>query len=141
MEYDEEHQNILNTAVQILQQKIPRLVAVIAFGSFGTKYEREDSDLDLAILTEEVQSSIDIVRLWDIAQDIARTIDLDVDLINLRSASTVFCYQILTTGSVIFCSNQLILAHFDTLIISMYLRLQEDRKDILDDYEKGIFYA
>lgn len=141
MEYDEQHQKILDTAVQILQQKLPGLVAVIAFGSFGTEYERRESDLDLAVLTEAPRDSIDVVKLWNIAQDIASTIGRDVEVINLRQASTVFCYQVLTTGTPIYCSNDLMLANFDNLSISMYLRLQEERKDILEDYKKGIFHA
>jgi len=141
MEYDEKHQKILATAVQILLQQFPELAAVIAFGSFGTEYERSESDLDLAILTADPCETIDIVKLWEVAQEIARTIGRDVEVINLRQASTVFCYQVLTSGTPVYCSNELALAYFDNLTMSMYLRLQEERKDILGDYEKGIFHA
>lgn len=139
MEYDEKHKSILNTSVQILRERLPELVAVIQFGSFGTAYERDESDLDLAVLSNGPQ--FDPVKLWNLSQEIAGKINKNVDVIDLRQASSVFCMEVLTSGTTIYCSNDLILANFDNLAISMYLRFQEERKEILEDYEKGIFYA
>ena len=141
MEYEKKHQKTLDTAIEILREKIPGLVAIIVFGSFGTEYERKESDLDLAILTEEPANSLDPVQLWNLAQELARTINSDIELIDLRQASTVFCFQVLSTGTPIYCANDVILARFDTMIMSMYQRLQEERKDILNDYQKGHFYG
>jgi uncharacterized protein len=140
MEYDTKHKQLLDIAIQILRRNIPDLIAVIAFGSFGTPYEREDSDLDLAILAEETHP-LDAVKIWNLAQEIAIKIGRDVEVINLRKASTVFCFQVLSSGTPVYCSNDLKLAHYDNLIMSMYLRFQEERKDILSDFEKGIFYG
>lgn len=125
----------------MLCEKQPDIIAIIAFGSFGTSYERSDSDLDLAILTEKIASINEGVLLWNLAQEIASQVKRDVDLVNLRLVSTVFCFQILTTGVVIYCSNELALAHFDNLAMVTYQRLNEERKEILEDYEKGIFYG
>ncbi len=141
MQYDFKHQKILDTAVLILREKLTNLIAVIAFGSFGTEHERKESDLDLAVLTEELAESSDALNLWNIAQEIASAIGRDVDIVNLREASTVFSFQVLTTGTPIYCSNELKLAYFDNLRISMYLRFQEERKELLDDFMKGFFYG
>ena len=141
MEYDETHQKILNTGIQILRNKLPGLIAVVAFGSFGTEYERHDSDLDLAILLKEPDNSVDPVKLWNLSQEIAKAIGRDVDIINLRQASTVFSYQVLTSGNTVYCSNEMILANFENLIMSMYLRFQEERKDILKDFGKGFSHG
>jgi len=138
MTCDKQHQLILNKAIQILDEELPELIAVFVFGSFGTEYERIESDLDLAVLTTH---SIDIVRLWNLAQEIAKMVGRNVDLIDLRQASTVFAFQVLSTGTAIYCSNDIVLANFDIVIMSMYQHLQEERKDILGDIEKGIFYA
>lgn len=134
--YDSKHQNILDTALQLLQKEVPDLVAVFVFGSFGTEYERNDSDLDLAILTRSLHS-VDTVKLWYLAQEIARNVKQDVEIADLREASTVFAFEILSSGNCIFCSDEPFLANFDTLAISMYLRFQEERKEILQDYESG----
>ena len=138
MEYDQDHQKILDIAVSKLKEEIPSLVAVIAFGSFGTEYERKDSDIDLAILSDKSKESIDTVKLWDLAQEIALMVGRDVELINLQETTTVFAFQALTTGTPIFCKNPTKLAYFDNLIISMYLRLQEERKDILNSFKEGV---
>lgn len=129
--------NLLD-AIHILKEQLPDLIAIILFGSYGTPYERHESDLDLAILTND---SNDPVKLWNIAQEIAMKINKDVEIIDLQKASTVFCFDILTTGNLIYCSDELKFAKFDNLIMSMYLRFQEERKDILEDIEKGDFYA
>ena len=54
-----------------------------------------DSDIDLAVL---VAGKADPVRLWELGQTLASELDRDVDLIDLRAASTVMQYQIITTG-------------------------------------------
>lgn len=141
MEFDKKHQKILDAAIEILKENVQDLVAVVVFGSFGTDYERKDSDLDMAFLTEKPNDYSDTVKTWNLAQEIAKTINRDVDLVNLRQISTVFSFQILTTGTLVYCSNELMFANFDNLVTSVYLRFQEERKDILDDYTKGIFYG
>lgn len=141
MELDEKHKKTLDAVLSILREELPGLAAVIVFGSFGSEYERAESDLDLAILMEKHQDATDSVFLWTLAQKIASKIGRDVEIINLRQASTVFAFQVLTSGTTVYCANDFALASFDTLIMSMYQRLQEERKEILDDYEKGIFYG
>jgi hypothetical protein len=53
------------------------------------------SDLDLAIL---VGGYADPLALWDIAGTISDIIGCDVDLLDLRAASTAMQYQVITTG-------------------------------------------
>lgn len=36
--------------IEMLRQEIPGLVAIYRFGSWGTPYQRNDSDLDIAVL-------------------------------------------------------------------------------------------
>lgn len=44
---------ILTTSLEMINEQFPNIWAVYLFGSFGTEYERADSDLDLAILLKE----------------------------------------------------------------------------------------
>lgn len=139
MEYDEKHQKILDLAVSLLRENLQHLVAIIVFGTFGSEYERPDSDLDIAVLTDENHRKLDPVELWQLAQTIAIKIGRDVDLIDLRSASTVFNFEILSSGTTVYCSDESALAKYDTMAFSLYLRFQEERKDILMDFEKEAF--
>ena len=129
---DSEKEKQLKTVVVKLTQNISDLVAVLLFGTFGSEYETQQSDLDLALLA---RNPLDPVSLWKLTQEIAIDLNRDVDLIDLRQASTVFRYQILTTGQLIYCSDQNEFARFDTTSFSMYFDLQETRKEILKDYE------
>lgn len=122
----------LKIAVDILCRSVPNVIAIVLFGSYGNVYETEQSDLDLAILS---QSKLDVVALWDLSQNIATELNKDVDLIDLRSASTVFRFQVLSTGKLIYCSNQREFAFFENTAYAMYLNFQETRKDILQDYK------
>lgn len=124
MKYDSEHEKILDIAKSKLLTAIPDVLAIYAFGSFGTKYERKDSDLDLAILPKK---SMDSVALWNLAQEVAIEINKDVDLIDLLTASTIFRHQIITTGIRLYCSDKQHCDFIENCYISMYLRFKEDR--------------
>jgi predicted nucleotidyltransferase len=122
-------QNKLKHAVEMIQEKIPSLIALILFGSYGTLYETPHSDLDLAVLA---QSKIDTVALWNLSQEVAIAINRDVDLVDLRQASTIFQCEIFSTGNNIFCADENALIFFENMVFSMYIHLQELRQEILD---------
>lgn len=108
---------------------LPEVAGIYLFGSTGTPFEKKESDLDLAVLTLITLSPM---TLWELSQRIARTLKKEVDLINLRDTSTVFAFQIITTGKRIYCHNQLVCDEFEMITYSNYLRLNEERKEILD---------
>jgi predicted nucleotidyltransferase len=81
--------------VQLLQQGIPQLLAVYAFGSRVQGTEQAGSDLDLAVL---VAGYAEPLQLWDLAGELADLAGCPVDLLDLRAASTVMQYQIVTGG-------------------------------------------
>ncbi|MCZ7019308.1 type VII toxin-antitoxin system MntA family adenylyltransferase antitoxin, partial [Salmonella enterica] len=54
-----------------------------------------DSDLDLAVLAA---GSVDPLLLWRLAGELADIVAVPVDLLDLRAASTVMQYQVITTG-------------------------------------------
>jgi predicted nucleotidyltransferase len=81
--------------ISLLQQSLPNLLAIYAFGSRVTGHATVDSDLDLSVL---VEGYADVIALWELAGDIANIAGCDVDLLDLRAASTVMQYQIITLG-------------------------------------------
>lgn len=124
MDFDTEHTHILEIAQKKLVQTFPDLVAIYVFGSFGTKYERPDSDIDLAILPEH---AVDVVTLWNLAQEIAVESKRDVDLIDLKKASTVFRHVILSSGTRFYTKDRVKCSFLENSYESMYLRFKEDR--------------
>lgn len=120
-------------------QAIPEVWSIHRFGSADTPFERSDSDIDLAILTSKPLSSL--VR-WELAQDLARQLRRDVDLVDLRSASTVLRQQVFQHGQRIYCANRFLADEFESRTLSDYVRLNEARLSILNEiYERGRIYA
>ena len=84
--------------LQLLQHRLPGLLAVYAFGSrvkLGGTQAQADSDLDLAVL---VAGRADPVLLFDLMGELADLAGCPVDLLELRAASTVMQHQVLTSG-------------------------------------------
>jgi len=81
--------------IQTLQASLPNLLAIYAFGSRIQGTAQIDSDLDLAVL---VAGYAEPLVLWALAGDLADVAGCPVDLLDLRAASTVMQYQVITTG-------------------------------------------
>jgi predicted nucleotidyltransferase len=81
--------------VKLLRQTWPNAMAVYAFGSQVQGYANAQSDLDVAIL---VGGYAEPLMLWEVASTICDIVGCNVDLLDLRAASTVMQYQVITTG-------------------------------------------
>jgi predicted nucleotidyltransferase len=84
--------------LHLLQQRLPGLLALYAFGSRVTQsgaQAQADSDLDLAVL---VEGRADPVLLFELMGELADLAGCPVDLLDLRAASTVMQHQVLTSG-------------------------------------------
>ena len=70
-------------------------MAVYAFGSRVRGDANADSDWDLAVL---VAGYVETGVLWELSGTLADVAGTDVDLLDLRAASTVMQHQVLTLG-------------------------------------------
>ena len=70
-------------------------LGIYAFGSRIKGTANADSDLDLAIL---VAGYADPLQLFDAANQLSNKLGYEVDLLDLRAASTVMQYQVIATG-------------------------------------------
>ena len=122
---------MLDQCLQLILKKYPTVLSVYAFGTILTEYFTKDSDIDLAIYPTE---PIDTFQLWSFAQEIASQLDRDIDLIDLTKASVVFRHEIISTGQRIYCKDQGECDYLEGLFLSMYVRFNEERKDILKDF-------
>ncbi len=122
--------DIVDTALKTIMHDLPEVQGVYLFGSFAAGLENANSDLDLAILLKD---KLLITQCWKIQETIARHIDRDVELIDLRIASTVFKFQIVSKGKRIYCCDRQICDAFEALEISSYLRFNEGRGALIKD--------
>jgi predicted nucleotidyltransferase len=115
-------------AVQILREALPDVVAVYRFGSTLRGGERVDSDVDLAVLAA---SPLDPVRRFELQEELAIALRRDVDLVDLRRASTVMAMQVVSTGEPIGVLDPVEKERFEDYVFGAYARLNEERREIL----------
>jgi uncharacterized protein len=112
---------------------------IIVFGSYAKNCTHKDSDIDVAFYNQD--SSLSTYEIFLLAQELADILKIDVDLVNLGTASTVFKAQIYTTGTVIYSKDDTLLRNQQMTALSMYAKLNEERKNILKNIsESGSVY-
>ena len=124
--------------LDVLQRAIPSLSAVYAFGSQVSGDAGPESDLDLAILAD---TPPDAVRLWEIASELMDIAGCAVDLLDLRAASTVMQYRVITSGKRLWMRDSGP-ALYESFILSEKTELDEARKGLLNDIRaSGTIYG
>ncbi len=107
--------------------KIPNLMALYVFGSQVQGTSGPESDLDVSVLAPGL---IDPNVLWSLSNEIASLVNSAVDLLDLRAASTVMQYQVLSTGKTV-CDIGLQARLFEVSVFSEKLALDEAREPLL----------
>ena len=125
----------------LLQQNLPGLLAVYAFGSRiqnQGQAARVDSDLDLAVLLEGYG---DPVTLFNLSGSLADLVGCPVDLLDIRAASTVMQYQILTLGTA-WWRKDVRAGLFEAAMLSEKMALNEARAGLIKDVtQRGSVYG
>lgn len=119
----------LERLVEWLRRQMPEVQMIYRFGSSVVGEEHAGSDLDLAFLARE---PLDSVRRWELQEDLAIKLRQKVDLVDLLSASTVLRMQVVSTGELLWSRDENERAWFEMYVYSSYARLQEERKEIVE---------
>lgn len=117
-----------------------RMVAVYLHGSYGTEYMRDESDIDIAFLSEirltreeSIIFSVALQQAWG---------DERIDVADLRQSDTVFVAQVVANGERIYTGNELAAQRFEMTALSKYARLNEERAAIIADIkQRGKVYG
>jgi predicted nucleotidyltransferase len=118
--------------VSAIRARFPAAMAIYAFGSQIQGTAGPQSDLDLAVL---VAGYADPLALWDVAGNLADVVGSPVDLLDLRAASTVMQYQVVTTGQRLW-SVGLPVGLFETFVLSEKTALDEARAPLMADIQR-----
>jgi predicted nucleotidyltransferase len=121
----------------------PETQAIYLFGSYGTDQHTDASDMDVALLLPADKAKhVGHLGMSELRVDLERRLGADVDLVNLRQVSTVFQKEIVYAHRRIYCGNQSAADEFEMLVLSLYQKLNEERKEILEEfYKTGRAYA
>jgi len=129
---------VIERTVRMLQARLPGLLAVYGFGSQVQGTAGPDSDLDMAVL---VPGYADVTLLWQLSGELADIAGHAVDLLDLRAASTVMQYQVITQGER-WWARDVQAALFESAILSEKTDLDTARAGLLTDIrERGTVYG
>ncbi|WP_213975641.1 type VII toxin-antitoxin system MntA family adenylyltransferase antitoxin [Tepidanaerobacter acetatoxydans] len=112
------------------------IVALYIFGSYGTEYQRATSDVDFAILFE---ASPTLFKELEIESDICQIFERDdIDVVNLNKAPIDIRHQVLYTGDLLFCRDEILLADFKEKVLNIYGDYGIVLKKFYDDFQEGL---
>ena len=92
-------ENIIKTILDKINIKI---YAIYIFGSYGTKYEREDSDIDIAIITD---SKVSLSNRYKLKTKLDSNLNREVDLSLITDYHSNLMINILSDGALIYESD------------------------------------
>jgi uncharacterized protein len=119
--------------IQIVLNYYPNVQALYLFGSYGTEDERQESDVDIALLLSPDESKIaGSPPSIELILDLEHLLSKDIDLINLRKAPTVLQKEVVTANRCIYQDDRYACEEFEMLTLSKYQKLNEERKGIID---------
>ncbi len=120
----------LDAALELLKGAVPGLHAVYLYGSHAAGTARPDSDVDVAVLAARPLSAL---LRWQVQQTLAVRLGRDVDLVDLRTTSTVLQAQILGSSRLVLDASPPARHAFEMHALAAYALLNEERAAILDD--------
>jgi len=132
-----------DTIVRIVLEHYPSTQAIYLFGTYGMPDEWPDSDVDIAVLfppgDAHREPHLMLTPCHDALQD---ALGKSVDLLNARRISTVFQKEIVQNARRLYSADDEAVAEFEMVTLSLYQKLNDERKAILDAFEEtGRAYA
>lgn len=115
-------------ARETLTKALPGLVALYLFGSRASGQQGPQSDVDLAILARE---PVIATWLYETARGLEVDLGVDVDLVDLLTASTVLKKEVIEHGALIYCADPDATLDFEASSLSEYGRYREGIEPIL----------
>lgn len=118
--------------VAAILRRLPNTLAIYAFGSQVQGTAQTDSDLDLAVL---VAGYAPPLMLWELSGELADLANCDVDLLDLRAASTVMQFEVLRHAQRLW-AKELEADLFECYVMSEKLQLDASRAGVLADIRR-----
>lgn len=124
-----------NAVTEAIQNAYPDTLAIYRFGSWGTPYQRVESDLDVAVLLpHDTAVNVNFIEWSKLNGELSFITHTDyVDLVNLQTATTSMQAEVIRTGEVIFCRDDDARAGFEALVLTMHQDLNIQRAGLYQD--------
>ena len=130
-------QQKMNQIIDVVK-KHQNIIALYLFGSYGTAYQTPLSDVDLAILPSNKQqlSLSDEQAILAEIQEVGETDDINI--INLSKVPITIQMEVISTGTLLYCSDKIELADFKEYLIKRYCDFEPDLRKFNIDYDIGL---
>lgn len=116
----------------LINELDPDLIYI--FGSYAKNRARENSDLDIAFLSDRYFNEYETFLT---AQELADKLKCEVDLIDLKKASTVLKVQVIK-GQLIYNRDNNKKMFFEMQAFRDYAKLNEERKVVLQKMQSSL---
>jgi predicted nucleotidyltransferase len=139
MESKQTNGQLIDAITEIAQtffQNDSRVLAVFLLGSAARNTMRSDSDIDLALILYP-GLSLDILDRTDMAGKISYELQRTVDLGEISGRNLIYAREALLSGFPVFIKDSDKLNLVRANLLGLYLRFNEDRKEVLDAYRAG----
>lgn len=104
-----------------------KIEIIYLFGSAVRDELKEDSDIDIAII-----GLFENREIMDMQFELSEIMNRDIDLIDFNKVNINFQTEIISTGQVIYCIDEVNKDFLEMKILSNYLSFEEDRKIVVD---------
>ena len=118
-----------NNITKAVLDLYPDTEAIYVFGSYADSSYRPDSDVDIAILANELQPK----EMWNLKGDISKKVNKDVDLVSLNSVGRVLQYEILWKGIRIYEKDAESIAMKEMRILSLCNEYLEQTQELAEE--------
>ena len=123
----------LETIKKMILEKID-CEAILLFGSYARGTQNAESDIDIAIKTNQKISKKEIFQMRLELEEIIKN---NMDLINLEDIKDDFRYEILMNGKTLYCKDELKFELYKLAKYQEYFDLNESRKSIIERVKNG----
>jgi predicted nucleotidyltransferase len=115
-------------------KKIPGLACAYLHGSATTDYFRHQSDIDLALLFQPgIRTRLNsVIQICHVSIESVTGHPPHFSI--LSSKNVVFAKEVVTKGELLLCPDPYICKSFTMHTLSMYAVLNDERKQILEQY-------
>lgn len=125
---------------QILEylRTVDGLVAVYLYGSYGTPDQTPLSDVDLALLFVRGREPSFDDQLEIIGGVTSAAGEEDISVTVLNRMSVVFQFEVLETGRLLLCRDEIALADFTAELLSRHADFAIDYRHFLREYDEAL---
>ncbi|MEA2013262.1 MAG: nucleotidyltransferase domain-containing protein [Verrucomicrobiota bacterium] len=109
------------------------IVAAFLHGSVLTKNFREDSDIDIGILSVSGEK-MSLQKKIELSSKLSLITKREIHIGELRHDALVFAKEVIENGQLLFTKDRYYTDMFIAISLSMYAELQQTRKEVIDAY-------